>query len=121
MRIAFISLIFSSVVLSGCSWFSFPGVHKVPVQQGNIIDQEMIDKLRPGMTKSQVRFVLGTPLVVDTFNQSRWDYFFSRVDSRGEKTQEQLTVYFDEESKLQRISGDYLPSSALPKTSQAEE
>lgn len=114
MRLVLLCMISLTLLSSGCSWVKFPGVHKVDVQQGNIVDQEMIDKLRPGMTKSQVRFVLGTPLVVDTFNQSRWDYFYNRVTSQGKETQEQVTVFFDAEDKLERMTGDYLPSTAIP-------
>ena len=112
MRIVFISLLFISLFSTGCSWIKFPGVHKVNVQQGNIIDQEMIDKLRPGMSKAQVRYVLGTPLIVDSFNQKRWDYFFYRVDSQGKRTQEQTSIYFDADDNLLRITGDYLPTGA---------
>ena len=75
MRLSTICLITFSLLSTGCSWLKFPEVHKVAIQQGNIVDQEMIDKLRPGMSMSQVQFVLGTPLVIDTFNQKRWDYF----------------------------------------------
>ena len=64
MRLAFISLIICSLFATGCSWVKFPGVRKVEIQQGNIVDQEMIDKLRPGMTQSPVQFVLGTPKTV---------------------------------------------------------
>ena len=113
MRILLICLISLSLLTTGCSWLKFPGVHKVAIQQGNIVDQEMIDKLRPGMTKSQIRFVLGTPLVADTFDQSRWDYYFSRISSEGTKTQEQVTIFFDNDDKLERMTGDYLPSAAL--------
>ena len=56
MRLVLLCLISLSLLSTGCSWVKFPGVHKVDVQQGNIVDQEMIDKLRPGMTKS--RFAL---------------------------------------------------------------
>ena len=101
---------------AGCSWLKFPGVHKVDVQQGNIVDQEMIDKLRPGMSMAQVQFVLGTPLVVDTFNQKRWDYFYSRISSAGIQTEERVTIYFDAEGNLVRMTGDYLPSSATTET-----
>ena len=87
-------------------------MHKVDVQQGNIVDQDMIDKLRPGMSMTQVQFVLGTPLVIDTFNQKRWDYFYSRDSSAGVKTEERVTIYFDAEGNLERMTGDYLPSSA---------
>ena len=113
MRLAFICLILSSLFSTGCSWLKFPGVHKVDIQQGNIVNQEMIDKLRPGMTQSQVQFVLGTPLIVDSFNNMRWDYFYSRLSSYGVKTEERITIYFDDEGKLERMTGDYLPSSAI--------
>lgn len=112
MRIVLICLISFTLLASGCSRIKFPGVHKVAIQQGNIVDQEMIDKLLPGMTKSQVRFVLGTPLVTDTFNQTRWDYFYSRKSPSGKETQEQVTIFFDQDDKLERMTGDYMPTPA---------
>ena len=112
MRLTIIYLITFTLMSAGCSWLKFPGVHKVDVQQGNIVDQEMIDKLRPGMSMAQVQFVLGTPLVIDTFNQKRWEYFYSRISSAGIKTEERVTIYFDAEDNLTRMTGDYLPSSA---------
>ena len=119
MRKLTLSLILLSVISTGCSWIKFPGVHKVDIQQGNILDQDMVDKLLPGMTKSQVRFVLGTPLIADTFNQARWDYIYRRVSAAGEKTEENVTIYFDNEDKLDRITGDYASTStqADPETS----
>tara|TARA_B110001450_G_scaffold248291_1_gene264298 strand:- start:4190 stop:4549 length:360 start_codon:yes stop_codon:yes gene_type:complete len=112
MRITTILLITLLSVMLGCSGIKFPGVHKIPIQQGNILEQEMIDKLRPGMTKSQVRFVLGTPLITDSFNQQRWIYLYSMIDARSEKSEKMLAVYFDESDELQRLSGDYTPSAA---------
>jgi outer membrane protein assembly factor BamE len=112
MRLTIIYLITFTLLSAGCSWLKFPGVHKVDVQQGNIVDQDMIDKLRPGMSMTQVQFVLGTPLIIDTFNQKRWDYFYSRDSSAGVKTEERVTIYFDAEGNLERMTGDYLPSSA---------
>ena len=78
------------LLLGGC--FS---VYKVEVQQGNVVTQEMIDKLKPGMTRSQVRFVLGAPLVADPFHPDRWDYYYYLRRSK-EKTGEtrRLTVIF---------------------------
>jgi outer membrane protein assembly factor BamE len=106
--------------VSACSYFKFPGAHKVAVQQGNIITQEMVDQLRPGMTRAQVRFILGTPLISDTFNQNRWDYFYSLVDHNGKEVRERLVVFF-EGDELARISGDYFPSSAAtPDAAEAE-
>ena len=105
-----ICLILASSI-SACSYFKFPGAHKVEVQQGNIITQEMVDELRPGMTRSQVRFIMGTPLIADTFNQNRWDYFYSKIDRDEHQVRERLIIFF-ENDKLARISGDYIPSGA---------
>lgn len=96
--------------LNGCSWFQFPGVYKLDIQQGNIITQEMVDQLEPGMTKRQVNFVLGTPLVMDSFDQNRWDYYYSFRNSEGETTTEKLTVYFDND-QLTHFAGDFRPST----------
>lgn len=62
------------LALAGCS---FPGVYKIDIQQGNVVTQDMIDQLRPGMTRRQVRFIMGNPLIQDTFNTNRWDYLYS--------------------------------------------
>mgnify|MGYP001164881208 FL=1 len=107
MRIILLSLVFLSLLTSGCTWVKFPGVHKIDIQQGNILDQEMIDKLKIGMTKAQVKFVLGTPLVADTFNQTRWDYPFRRLSATGVETKEDVVVYFDDQGFLKEIAGNY--------------
>ena len=112
MRISSAYLLTLCLFSFGCSWIPFPGIHKVDIQQGNIVNQEMIDKLRPGMTKPQVQFVLGTPLISDTFNQNRWDYYYSRVNSSGKRSEEQVTIFFDGDGRLLRMTGDYLPTSA---------
>jgi outer membrane protein assembly factor BamE len=98
------------VSLGGCSYFQFPGVYKLEVQQGNIIEQKMIDQLKPGMTKRQVKFVLGSPLVTDTFNQDRWDYVYTIATRLGEYKKEQVSIIFKDD-KLVEISGDYRPSA----------
>ena len=77
------------LLVSSCS------VYKVEVQQGNVITQEMIDKLKPGMTRSQVRFVLGTPLITDAFHLNRWDYYYYlRPSNKGTGESQRLTVIF---------------------------
>lgn len=98
-------------VLAGCSYFQFPGVHKVEIQQGNIITQDMIDQLQPGMTRSQVRYIMGTPLIADTFNQDRWDYFYSVKKSGEREKREQVTLIFQGDN-LVGIQGDFSPSGA---------
>lgn len=98
--------------LAACSSFRFPGVYKIGIQQGHIITQEMVDQLRLGMTKRQVRFVLGNTLLPNTFNDDRWDYPYSvRRGSQGDITQYLYTVYF-ENDKLVKTEGDYLPGKA---------
>ena len=96
-------VICASLVLGGCA---FPGVYRINIPQGNIITQEMIDQLRPGLTKRQVTFILGTPLIRDTFDQDRWDYLYSYQPGGGERVQEKLTVYF-ENDQLVRMEGDF--------------
>ncbi|MGI1678952.1 MAG: outer membrane protein assembly factor BamE [Cellvibrionaceae bacterium] len=97
------------MAINGCSWLQFPGVYRLNIQQGNIVTQEMVDQLKPGMTKRQVNFVLGTALIQDSFEQDRWDYYYSLRDSDGKTTKEKFTVYF-EDDKLTHFSGDYQPT-----------
>lgn len=99
----------SALMLGGCgsvSSFSFPGVYRIDIPQGNIITQKMVDQLRPGLTKNQVIFILGTPLVRDTFHQDRWDYIYSFQPGGGERVQERLTLYF-ENNQLTHFEGDF--------------
>lgn len=91
--------------LSGCSYFQFPGVHRVEVQQGNIITEDMVAQLRTGMTKSQVRYIMGTPLIADTFDQDRWDYYYSRKKGNKEAEQKSVTVFFIN-GKLSKVVED---------------
>lgn len=102
-----------ALTLSACGNFStldFPGVYKIGIPQGNIITQEMVDQLRPGMTKRQVIFVMGTPLVRDPFNQDRWDYIYSYQPGGGERGQESISVFFEDDALI-RFAGDFTPTA----------
>lgn len=88
----------------------FPGVYKIAIPQGNIITQEMIDQLRPGMTKRQVIFVMGTPLVRDPFHQDRWDYVYNFQPGGGVRGQERVTVFFENDALI-NFTGDFVPTS----------
>ena len=100
----------AAICLSACGFVGFPGVYKIDVEQGNIVTQEMVDQLQPGMTRRQVRFILGTPLVEDTFNQDRWDYLYSLQSSRLKAPERQrLTVWFTED-KVSRIENVGAPT-----------
>src|SRR5215475_3026894 len=74
--------VIAAVTAGGCSQVpALPAIptltpYRMDVQQGNVVTQEMVEKLKPGMTPSQVRFILGTPLVVDAFHKDRWDYVY---------------------------------------------
>jgi len=96
-----------ALLLTGC----FLKPHKIDVQQGNFLDQEAISKLKPGMTRSQVRFLLGTPLITDPFHPERWDYMY--IDRKGGKLKEEkhLTLFF-EGDKLLRAITDLPPQNA---------
>ena len=83
--------------------------YKIDIQQGNYITQDMVDKLKPGMTKSQVRFALGTPLVTDPFHNDRWDYIYV-FQKRGVVTEQRRIVVVFSEDKLLRIDGDVKPA-----------
>ena len=108
MRISLISLLLLS--LCGCGAVGFPGVYKINVEQGNIITQEMVDQLKPGMSRRQVRFILGTPLVEDSFNQDRWDYTYITRNGPNVSAEQQLTVHFDGDS-LTRFTGTLTPGT----------
>ena len=100
------------VALSACS-MKMPGVDDLPglkpyrinVQQGNALTQEMVAKLKPGMTRSQVRFVLGTPVVQDAFHANRWDYVYMFTEGHKETRSRRLTVIFEGDTLL-RLEGD---------------
>ena len=79
--------------------------YKIDVQQGNQVTQEMVEKLKPGMTRSQVRFLLGTPLVVDPFRNDRWDYVYLYYKGGQLTEQRRISVLF-EQDKLKRVDGD---------------
>ena len=104
-------LIFCLVILAGCSTFRFPGVHRITVQQGNVISQTMIDKLKPGMTKSQVRFVLGNPVVDDSLDKNRWDYIYTVQIAGGDITRQILILHFRED-RLSYFEGDFKPTES---------
>jgi outer membrane protein assembly factor BamE len=94
------------LALAGCS---FPGVYKIDIQQGNVVTQDMIDQLRPGMTRRQVRFIMGNPMLVDTFHPNRWDYLYSMQQGGARRQQERVSVFFNEQDQLASLAGDFMP------------
>lgn len=97
-----------AAVLAGCSL-----VHRIDIQQGNAVAPEAFAKLKPGMTRAEVRSAVGTPLLTDPFHADRWDYVF-RLEKRGSVAEEnRFSVHFKDD-KVTRIEGGPTPSAARP-------
>lgn len=92
--------------LGGCRF-----IYKIDVQQGNLLDQRLVDDLRPGMTKRQVSLVLGTPAVTSPFRHDRWDYV-TTYHRRGQRIERKLLSLTFEDNRLVKIEGNYLPQDA---------
>ena len=106
--------LFGACLLSGCSWIPGIGpssslVYKIDIQQGVVVTREMAAQLHPGMTRDQVRFVLGTPPLTDIFHANRWDYPFLYKPGRGPVEQRRFTVFFDND-RMTHTAGDPLPT-----------
>ncbi|GAB4473750.1 MAG: outer membrane protein assembly factor BamE [Burkholderiaceae bacterium] len=104
-------------VLAGCesvrSWTpTFLKPYRPDVQQGNVITKEMVDQLRPGMSREQVRFLLGTPLLTSIFHQDRWDYVYRLARGSGDVQARKLVVFF-KDNRLDRFESDDMPPEAL--------
>jgi outer membrane protein assembly factor BamE len=93
-------------ILLGCSNLQFPGIYRQPIEQGNIITQDMVDQLKPGMSRSQVEYIMGTSLLKDSFNEHRWDYVYTLRKSDLSREQKELTVFFDGD-KMKYFTGDF--------------
>lgn len=101
------------ILLAGCSAprvrlpsvGDLPFVHKIDVQQGNVVTQEMVAQLRKGMDKKKVQFIMGTPIILDTFNNTRWDYIYTSQHRGGEIEKRRVTLVFADE-KLDRVEGN---------------
>ncbi|MGE0623528.1 MAG: outer membrane protein assembly factor BamE [Pseudomonadales bacterium] len=115
MRMAILTAVFLSLILSGCSLKRprLPRVHKITVQQGNVITQDMIDKLKPGMSRSQVAFIMGEPVMRNSFDDNRWDYVYSIELPGVFSTTQVVSLYFVDE-ELAYFTGDLAPKRTQP-------
>ncbi|MBS1189424.1 MAG: SmpA/OmlA [Rhodocyclaceae bacterium] len=99
------------VWLSACSYV--PHIvteYRIDVQQGNVLSQEMVAQLKPGQTRDQVRFILGTPMLADAFHAQRWDYVYRFQNGRTNAVEtRRLSVFFDQEGRLERVAGNVNP------------
>lgn len=111
-------LLLSTTLLNGCAsstdggskLISFPGAYKIDIQQGNVVTQSMIDQLKLGMTRTQVQYIMGTPLLQDTFDRNRWDYVYSNQPGDKPRVQRTVTLYFDNDRlRSHSVSGEFPP------------
>jgi outer membrane protein assembly factor BamE len=109
-RTLLVALVIAS--LTACSNFRFPGVHKIHIQQGHIITDEMVQQLQVGQTKRQVRFVLGNSLLPHTFDDDRWDYYYSLHHGDKLLRKHLFTAHFENDA-LVRWEGDYVRGTTV--------
>jgi outer membrane protein assembly factor BamE len=105
LTLASLATVLLATALGGC-------VYKMDIQQGNYLEGKTVDQLQVGMTRTQVRYLLGTPLVPDVFDRDRWDYlYYFRHGRRRPDTPRRVVVYFkdDKVTRLERID---VPASA---------
>jgi outer membrane protein assembly factor BamE len=92
--------VLAAYALQGC-------VYRIDIQQGNVIEEESVEQVQVGMTRSAVQFLLGTPMVADAFHQERWDYTYYLRRGRSRNVERLwLVVYFDEEDRVVRLERD---------------
>lgn len=105
----------AALLLASCGSVGLPTPdlkpYRMEIQQGNFVSQEMVSQLKLGMSKDQVRFVLGTPLITDSFHAERWDYVFRRQRANSRELEQRKIAVFFEDGKLKRIEGDVMPAS----------
>ena len=106
--------------LAGCgSNFGFPGVYRINVEQGNVVTEEMVSQLKPGLNRRQVRYIMGTPLIEDAFHSDRWDYRYLLRNGNETLAETRLTLWF-EGDELVRAEGPDAPDWDLPQASEEE-
>lgn len=100
-----LALAMLSAPLAGC-------VYRIDVQQGNFLEGKTVDKLEVGMTRSQVRYLLGTPMVPDLFDKDRWDYLYYFQGGRGRRPLRRHLIVFFKDEKVASFVRDHVPESA---------
>jgi outer membrane protein assembly factor BamE len=99
-----LGLLATSTLLSGC-------VYRMNIQQGNYLEGRTVDQLQVGMTRSQVRYLLGTPMVPDAFDKERWDYLYYFKKGRWKRPEERHLIVWFKEDKVDRYERNNVPAS----------
>ncbi len=93
------------IALSACSWLS----RKIPIEQGNVVTQAMVNQLKPGMTQDQAEQIMGQPVLSNTFDPNRLDYVYTYTKGKQYKYQRVTLIFKD--NKLVQVSGNLIPDS----------
>ena len=89
-------------------------VYKIDIQQGNVLEAQAVEQVRLGMTKEQVHFLLGTPLIVDSFHPDRWDYLYMLKPGHAQSRRSQLTLIFDRNEVIEIIKHNIQTAETAP-------
>jgi outer membrane protein assembly factor BamE len=111
------ALLVATLITLGCSSIGsyvprFLTPYRPDVQQGNVITNDMVEQLRAGMTRDQVKFMLGTPLLTDGFHPDRWDYLYYLNPRKGAPQRRNLVIYF-KDNRLDRFTSDPMPPESM--------
>jgi outer membrane protein assembly factor BamE len=114
----FLAALAGLLLLSGCesmrSWApTFIQPYRPDVQQGNVVTKEMVDQLRESMTRDQVRFLLGTPLLTSVFHQDRWDYVYYLQRGKSDERQLRRLVIYFKNDRLAHFDSDPMPEEKM--------
>ena len=113
------TIILITLLLASCGSFSLPAsftslsAYKMDIRQGNLVTQEMRNTIKPGMSKAQVNYALGTPMIMDAFHANRWDYVYRLEQGRKLVDRQRLTLYFEGDN-LVRIDDSDLTEKSTP-------
>lgn len=119
--LAILTAVVSAPMMNGCEIIlsHLPGVYSIDIEQGNMVDQGMVDQLRPGMSKRQVLYIMGSPMLADTFHEKRWDYLYAKQPGGEDRMQKRIALFFDGDA-LVGVQGDLHPS-AMPVVKESNE
>ncbi|MGF1739509.1 outer membrane protein assembly factor BamE [Vibrio profundum] len=106
-------------LLSGCSVLE-KFVYRIDINQGNYVQQKEVNQLKLGMTKDQVRYVMGSPMLVEDGYPNIWYYIFRRTEGHNAPVQKDLIVHFDNAGKLVKMTGNYSPGKNFDQVVQAQ-
>ncbi len=96
-RNPFLSYLFAGALLTGCGG-SFPFAHQIEVEQGNILEPERVERIQEGMTREEVRQLLGSPLLEHPFHAERWDYIYTNHGGGNDPVRQRLTIHFENDT-----------------------